>query len=143
MTETEIKAMKGIYEQDSHIWQRKYKFDEWQETFRYRELLTIECYRLIECWLTDAGTYDFIVSCLPPPNQAFPYELDFRKTCTADAKDWYAKLEDIGYWNLRYEMMLEDIIYYFHIQLVNYAHIDKYDYPGLIGTEFETPEIRA
>jgi len=40
-------------------------------------------------------------------------------------------------------MMLEDIEIYFKKQLENHAFLDEYEYPGLRGTEFETPEIRA
>lgn len=40
-------------------------------------------------------------------------------------------------------MMMEDIDIYFNKQLENHAFLDTYDYPGLIGTEFEVPEIRA
>lgn len=141
MTETQIKKMKGIYEQDTRIWQRWYKFETWKETFEFLEERTIECYRLVDCSLTDEGKYDFISACNPREDLSDIYV--FNRICKGDRRDYYSKLEEIGYWSMRYEMMLEDLIYYFHIQLVNYAHIDKYDYPGLIGTEFETPEIRA
>jgi hypothetical protein len=67
--------------------------------------------------LTDEGTYDFVESCKPkPPPEDIDYPYDwFRKVCTDTPRDWYAKLEEIGYWAMRYDMMLEDIIYYFHI----------------------------
>lgn len=67
-------------------------------------------------------------------------------TCSRNVllcKDLIRPIEEVGYWLSRYEMMIHDVDIYFEKQLYNHAFVDSYDYPGFIGTEFETPEIRA
>lgn len=91
MTETQIKRMKGIYEQDTKIWQRWYKFETWKETFEFLEKRTIECYRLVECSLTDAGKYDFNAECNPREDLSDIYV--FNRICKGDKRDYYSKLE--------------------------------------------------
>jgi hypothetical protein len=43
----------------------------------------------------------------------------------------------------KYDLFLEDLMYYFQKQKEDWAFLDYYEYPNLYPTEFDAPEVRA
>jgi hypothetical protein len=52
--------MKGIYEQDSKIWQRTYKFDDWKQVFLDMEDESDLCRSLNICKEENPNTYNLV-----------------------------------------------------------------------------------